>query len=333
MALNYATTWIGFLGGGVSGSIIGGGSVYQIDLWHMGGDPLPVRVLVTGKRLGIVAEAGTSMAMLIVTGCKSGKDMDGITSSGIDWELALGVKGSALVKTGAKLFKIAAAQAAATLVNWAVHESTKRVAQWAMDDLGIVKSGKQFNLLPYPLGLGIGLGIFYEWQTLTLLGGKIGWKRISPQWQMETSNNNVRLQLFDIPEQDGTKVLLGIAIDEWGLDPYIRWKKKKGSVSIGHSHEYHIIGYAYQGRIFESRDGKGSSGINLTNLQPVGQMEAGWLSTSNTKEVEKNGKFKVYPVVFNFSNFPYWTADDTVEIKVDSDGFFVSASDGSALKD
>ena len=28
-----ATTWLGLLGGGISGSIVGGGSVYQIDLW------------------------------------------------------------------------------------------------------------------------------------------------------------------------------------------------------------------------------------------------------------------------------------------------------------
>jgi len=333
MALNYDTTWVGFLGGGVSGSIIAGGSIYQIDLWHMGGNPLPVRVLVTGKRVGLVAELGTAAAMLIVTGCRSGKDMDGITSSGIDWEFSVGLKGSALVKTGAKLFKIAVAQATSALVNWAAHESTKRLVQWTMDDLGIVKSGKQFNLLPYPLALGLGAGIFYEWQTLQFLSGKIGWQHISPKWSIETSGNNIRLQLFDIPEQNGAQVLLGIAISEWGFDPYIRWKKKKGNVRISRRHEYQIIGYAYNGCIFESRDGMGYSGINLTNLQPVGQLEDGLLSVSNTKEVNKNGRLEVYPVVFRFSNLPYWTADDTVDMKVDSDGCFVNVIGGSNLKD
>ena len=205
MALNYETTWVGFLGGGVSGSIIAGGSIYQIDVWNMGGKALPARVLIKGKRLGIVAEAGTSLAMLIVTGCRTAEDMDGITSSGLDWELSLGLKGSALVKTGTKLFKAAAAHAAAKMVNWAVHESAKRLVQWAMDDLGVVKSGKQFNLLPSPVAFGIGAGIFYDWQTLHLLGGKIGWKYISPKWSVETYNGNVRLQLFDIPEQDARK--------------------------------------------------------------------------------------------------------------------------------
>jgi hypothetical protein len=299
----------------------------------MGGNPLPVRVLITGKRVGLVAELGAAVVMLIVTGCTSGKDMDGITSSGIDWEFAVGLKASALVKTGAKLFKLAATQAALAAVNWAAHEATKRMVQWTMDDLGIIKSGKQFNLLPYPLSVGLGAGIFYEWQTLKLLGGKVGWQHISPKWSIETKNNNVRLQLFNIPEQDGTKVLIGIAIEEWGIDPYIRWKKKKGNVRIDHHHDFQIIGYAHKGRIFESGGGKGAPGINLTNIQPVGQMDAGWVSVSDTKEVEKNGELEVYPAVFNFANLAYWTADDTVDIKVGADGCFVNASGGSNLKD
>jgi hypothetical protein len=37
--------------------------------------------------------------------------------------------------------------------------------------------------------------------------------------------------------------------------------------------------------------------------------------------------------VFNFANLAYWTADDTVDIKVGADGCFVNASGGSNLKD
>ncbi|HRH45225.1 MAG TPA: hypothetical protein PKY82_26540, partial [Pyrinomonadaceae bacterium] len=200
---NPSTTWLGLLGGGISGSIIGGGSIYQIDLWHMGGNPLPVRALVTGKRVGIMAEASTAMAALVVTGCQNGKDMDGITSSGIDWEFAVGLKGSAIVKTGAKLFKTLAADATAKAVNWAAHESAKRFVQWTVDDLGVVLPGKSFNLLPSPISIGIGAGIFYEWQTLNLLGGKIGWKHLSPNWTASNYQGGVYFQLLDIPEQDG----------------------------------------------------------------------------------------------------------------------------------
>lgn len=158
---NPDTTWLGLLGGGVSGSIIGGGSIYQIDLWHMGGNPLPVRALVTGKRLGVMAELTTALAALVVVGCRTGKEMDGLTDTGIDWEFAIGLKGSAIVKTGAQLFK-AMAGIASKGVNWAGHESAKRFVQWTMNDLGIVQADKAFNLIPSPVSFGIGAGIFYD---------------------------------------------------------------------------------------------------------------------------------------------------------------------------
>ena len=149
--LNWDTTWIGLLGGGASGSIIAGGSIYQIDVWNMEGNPLPARVLVKGKRVGAMAEVGASHAMLIVTGCQSAKDMEGIESSGVDLEAAAVLKGSTIVKTGAGLLKAVAAEITAKVLDWATHAAAKRLVQWVMSDLGIVKPGRQFNLLPSPL--------------------------------------------------------------------------------------------------------------------------------------------------------------------------------------
>jgi hypothetical protein len=327
-----STTWLGLLGGGVSGSILAGGSIYQIDLWNMGGNPLPVRALVTGTRLGIMAELTTALAVLVVKECRDAKEMDGLTDTGIDWEFAVGLKGSAIVKTGAKLFNVMAAHAGAEVVNWAAHESAKRFVQWAMDDLGIVQKGKAFNLLPSPLSLGIGAGVFYEWQTLSLLGGKIGWQHISPRWSVENIGGNVYLQLLDIPEQDGEVLHLGFSVPEWGIDPYIRWKKDKGPGRVGSTHKYHIDGYVYGGALFEQRKG-GFSGINLSNYLPVGRMEEGVVSGfSDTKTVQKKGKLTVRPEVFQFANLAYWTASDTLTVEVDSSGRFVKADGGSNLR-
>lgn len=329
---NPSTTWLGLLGGGVSGSIIGGGSVWQMDLWHMGGDPLPVRVLVTGKRLGVMAEVGTAFAFLMVTGCKSGKEMDGITSSGIDWELAVGLKGSAIVKTGAKLFKVMAAQAAAKTVNWAAHESAKTFAQWVMNDLGIIMPGKTFKLIPSPLAFGVGAGIFYEWQTLNLLGGKIGWQHISPRWTVENYSGGVYFQLLDIPEQDGELIHLGFSVPEWGIDPYIRWKKDRGEGRVGEK-AYHIDGYSYERALFESRDGMGFSGVNLSNYVPIGRLEEGIFSgLENTKTVQKSGKLTVRPHVFQFGNYSYWSASDTMTVEVDSSGRFTKVEGSNKLR-
>lgn len=329
MALNYDTTWIGLLGGGASGSIIGGGSIYQIDVWNMGGNPIPARVLIKGKRLGAMAEAGVAHAVLIVTGCRTANGLDGIESSGLDWEFALGLKGSAIAKTGAKLFRTITAEIAAEVGKWAVHESAKRLVQWAMDDLGVIKPGRQFNLLPSPVALSIGAGIFYEWQKLQLLRGKIGWEYISPNWYVETVSGSIRLQMLNIPEQDGERVKIGFAVPEWGLDPFIRWKKNKGAVGV---EDFHIEGYVYGGILFEQPNGMGYSGINLSKLEPVGHMETGWVSPSRNDEVKKGGKLKVHPTVFRFANVAYWKARDTVEMVLDAKGRFIDATNKKAVK-
>lgn len=332
MAINWDTTWIGFLGGGVSGSVIGGGSIYQIDVWNMGGNPLPARTLITGKRVGVVAEVNAAHAMLLITGCKSARDMDGITSSGIDWELSVGVKGSALVKSGAKVFKAAAAEAAAQAINWAAHESAKRVVQWAMDDLGVVQPGKQFNLLPSPLALGVGAGIFYEWQTLQLLSGNVGWQHISPKWYIESNDGNLDFHMYDIPEQDGTKVRLGLAIDEWGFDPFIRWRSKTNRISIDSRNPFQVIGYSYGGRLYANRSGKGKPGISLNQLQPVGRLEQGMLSVTSNTSVQQNGTLTIYPAVFKFGNYPYWESGDKVVVTLDSEGCIATARQGSTIR-
>jgi hypothetical protein len=329
MDINFDTTWIGVLGGGASGSIIAGGSIYQMDIWNMGGNPLPARVLVKGKRVGAMAEVGAAHAILVVTGCRSAKEMDGIESSGLDWEFALGLKGSALINTGSKLFKIVSAEISAKVAEWAVHASAKRLVQWMMHDLGIVKPGRQFNLLPTPLSFAVGWGIFYEWQKLHLLGGKIGWQYISPKWYVESVLGDAWLQLYNIPEQDGEEVRIGFSIPEWGLDPYIRWEKNKG---VSRLNDFQIVGYAYDGYFFERRDGMGYSGINLSKLRPVGRLEDGILSTSRTDEVKKGGWLKVRPAVFRFGNVCYWEADDTVEMMLDSNGCFFAASNGKKVR-
>lgn len=325
-----STTWLGLLGGGVSGSIVGGGSIYQIDLWHMGGDPLPVRVLVTGKRLGIMAEVGTAMAALVVTGCRSGKDMDGLESGGLSWEFAVGLKGSSIVKTGATLFKTMAAEAVAKTVNWALHESAKSFVQWTMDDLGIVQSGKQFALIPSPVAIALGAGIFYEWQTLKLLKGNIGWQHISPTWSVENVQGDVWFQLFDVPEQEEAIVHLGFSVPEWGIDPYIRWKKVKGSGHVSES-KLHINGYVYGGTLFEARKAFWS-GINLSNFVPVGRSEAGVFTVTDTKTVKTSGKLTVRPEVLQFGNYPYWSASETMTVTVDSDGRFIKVDGDNSLR-
>lgn len=334
MAINWNTSWLGKAGGGISGSIIGGGSLFQIDLWNMGNPSrLPVRVLVQGSRVGAVAQIGAGHVMCLVTGCHNPHEMDGLTSSGLDWELAAGVKGSALAKTGGKLFKFVVEQAV-EVADWAAQESAKRLVNWWTGDFGgLNPSKREFHLLPSPLSAGFGAGLFYEWQTLHLLSGNVGWDHISPHWAIEPNGGRVRLQMYNIPEQNGKKIAIGFSVVEWGIDPYIKWRKKGGDARVNSTHAIQLEGYVYHGRVYERANGSGHSGIDLTNFQPVGRSQAGMLTVEHTSEVKKGGTLEVRPCVFKFSNYPYWTADDSVTMNLAPDGRFVGCNGGWTVRD
>ncbi|WP_029061811.1 hypothetical protein [Labrenzia sp. DG1229] len=330
---NPDTTWIALLGGGFSGSVLAGGSVFQFDLWNMGSKRLPVQVLVVGKRAGIMAEIGSAFALLLVTGCKTEREMDGITSSGIDWEASLVGDLDASIKSGAKLFKEVMKHAGKKTGEWAVQESGKRLAQYITNDLGIVKSGPQFNVLPTPLSVSAGAGIFYEWQKLHLLDNEIGWNYISPKYSVENKGGTVYMQMKDIPVKDGTTIHLGFGVSEWlSIDPDIRWTQTRGGPSIGRS-KLHIDCVVYGGVLYQTRNKGSHPGINLSQLQPAGRSETGMLSVTQTKEVAKSGKLTIYPKIFKFTNYAYWSADDTMKVDVDSKGQFTKVEGTASYRD
>ncbi|QFT31762.1 hypothetical protein FIV00_14815 [Labrenzia sp. THAF82] len=326
------TTWIAILGGGFSGSILAGGSVFQFDLWNMGSKKLPIQVLVTGKRAGLMAEAGTAMAVLLVTGCRTAREMDGITSSGLDWELSFGGDADAVVKSGASVFKEVMKAAGKQTGEWALHESGKRLAQYIVGDLGVVQQGRQFNLLPTPISASIGAGIFYEWQKLHVLDGEIGWNYISPEYSVENRSGNVYMRMKNIPVKDGTTIHLGFGVDEWGIDGNIKWTPTSSGPRIGRS-RLHIDCAVYGGELYQSFNRNEQPGINLSQLQPAGRSEAGMLTVSNTKEVAKNGKLTIYPRIFKFTNYPYWSADDTMTVHVDGKGRFTKVDGTTSFRD
>ncbi|MFC6656702.1 hypothetical protein ACFQEX_15140 [Roseibium salinum] len=291
------TTWMALLGGGFSGSVLAGGSVFQFDLWNLGAQRLPVQVLVTGKRAGIMAEVGTAMAVLLVTGCKTERDMDGITSSGLDWEFSFGGDADAVAKTGVKVFREVMSAAGKKTGEWAAQESAKRLAQYIVGDLGVVQAGRQFNLLPTPLSLSAGAGIFYEWQTLRVLDGEIGWNYISPKWSVENRGGDVYMRMKDIPVQNGATIHLGFAVDEsFQIDPDLKWTRTPSGPRIGSS-SLHIECAVYGGELYQTSNPNAEPGINLSALQPIGRSETGMLSVTQTTEVEKNGKLTIYPKI------------------------------------
>lgn len=337
------STWLGYLGAGGSAALIVGGGVYQFDLWNVGGKNLPTRVYVTSKKVGLIAHAGISHAMVLVTGASNQTELDNIGSSGIDWEFDIGASAKALKGVAkfekyadlfAKVEKLATTggKSVRTMTNWAGHESGKRLAQAAMGDFGVVQgSGPQFNVLPSPLSFGLGAGLVYDWQKMYTMGGKQAWSMISPSWRLENEGSSVILYMTNIPEQDGTRIKLAIGIDEWGSDPYIRWKADKGGPKVDPSKAYHILAYVKGGEIYHSESSE-LAGIDLGKLTPIGQLETGMTSVSKTRTINTDTKLDIYPAVMKFGNYPYWSADDDATVKVDRSGKFTTAlSPGKVL--
>lgn len=312
---NPDTTWVGYFGAGTSGSLFYGGSVIQMDLKHMGGATYPVRVLVKGTRVGLMAEAGTGLCIIIVTGCRGAKEMEGLTSSGLDWSFSVGLKAGDTAKTGARLFR-AMMQTASNMGgdNWAVSEGTKKVVQWAMDDLGLDLSQRQFYVIPTPLGVGVGAGMFYENQTLRLLGGDVGWSYMKPWWSLDRADGNVYLRMGDIPEQDDAEIRVGLYVLRWGFDPLIRWA---GGVR---GRDYFFRARVHDGQLFDQGRSMDLAGVNLTGLRPIGLMHQGFFSNSDSDEVAQMGRFKVRPAVFGFGNMARWTAVMANEVSTNREG-------------
>jgi len=312
---NPDTTWVGYFGYGMAGSFGYGRSFIQMDLRHMGGATYPVRVLVQGTRLGPVAEVGTGLCIIIVTGCRSAREMEGLTSSGLDWTLSVGLKAGEVAKTGSRLFRnmmrLAGNMAGD---NWATSEVTKKVVQWAMDDLGLNLNGRQFYVIPTPMGGGVGAGIFYEYQTLRLLGGDIGWSYIKPWWSLDRGDGNIYLRMGDIPEQDDADIRVGLYVLRWGRDPLIRWA---GGVR---GRDYFFRGKVYDGQLYDEGRSMDLSGVNLTRLRPIGLLHEGFFSNSDSDEVARMGRFKVRPVVFGFGNMARWTAVMANEVGTNREG-------------
>ena len=137
----------------------------------------------------------------------------------------------------------------------------------------------------------------------------------------------------DIPVKDATTIHLGFGVSEWlSIDPNIKWVQTPSGPRIGRS-KLHIECKVFGGELYENYNKNAAPGINLSKLQPAGRSEAGMLSVTQTNEVKKNGKLTIYPRIFKFTNYPYWSADDTMTVHVDNKGCFTKVDGTSGYRD
>lgn len=324
------TTWLGLAGGGFGFSAIGGMGVYQIDLWNMNGYAVPIRARIIGKRLGLTLQAEAAHALCLMTGVHSSASFTELKSQGVDWALALGVKADSFFKAGSKAAKVIS-EIAATSANWATHETTKKAVQGLVGDFSIGPD-PSFILLPTPVALAAGAGVWYEWQTLEKVGGDITWDYLKPDWRVEASGGRVLLRMRNIPEQDGSTFNFRIRTDNWGADNTIIWATRAGG-----SGDLNLNGVVYDGRLYDSRKGGSrgqADGFDLSAYYPVGHSVTGILTVSRDTEVATNTTFKIgVSVCQGRINLYRWESDDYVSVTSGADGRLTSAPSSTVWHD
>lgn len=319
-------TWMGAMGSGVSGSVLIGGSAYQIDLFRVDGQGLPMRVLITGFRAGIMAEVGAGHVLCMVQNVEKPSDFREIKGKGIDWALGAGVDADSAVKSGAKvakeLVKEAVVAAGKKAGAWVGEESAKKVIQAVGGDFDPTTKDPAFIMLPTPLAVSAGIGLFYEWQTLRKADGdRAAYQHMPPEWRITGSGADLTLEMRNIPEQEGTRLCLLFENDSWGTNETLHFSKTKGARVSNATDEVWIK--VRGGRAFYDE----AEGIPLGKLYITGETETAWTTLGKPKSADYADK--TLNLQFGISrgrtNIFRWFSDDDVKVTTDKDGRIKSA--------
>jgi hypothetical protein len=312
-------TWLGLAGGGVSGSLVVGGSAYQINLWRMDGRNVPLRVLITGFRAGLVAQVEAGHMICILQNVTNPSDFSTIKSSGLDWSLGSGVDWDSVIKSGGKLsaelVKLAGKKTAQEMGSWAGQEATKKAVQGYMDDYDLKPKGQAFIMLPTPAALSAGAGLFYEWQTMRQLNGdKIAYEYIPPEWGFVGKGESLEMIMRNIPEQDGTRLCLQFANDTWGANETLHFSNNQSTSPTNATSKFWVT--VKNGRAYTN----GIEGIPLGKMSIIGD-------TPNTfVTMPKPEKSNYANKTFNMemwigksdSVLARWKSDETFKVTTDS---------------
>jgi hypothetical protein len=320
--MQYGDKWLGVLGGGFSASVIGGFSACQAVVWPMSGGNIPMNVLITGVRLGAVANADMGHYVVYISGVPRANSFSEIKSKGIDWTISLGTKGEAWLKgagkVGDSLVKLSNAPG-----NWAAQEVTKKVVQGAMGDFELSPKEPAFILLPTPLSVGLGLGIFYEWQTLVKQGTDIAWKYMKPSWWVKEEDGHLVLHMSGIPAQENEQIPIHVMRKVVGYDDIFMFKS---GTSLGASPKV-LLGTVKGGRLY---DKQGHEGISLTDHPIAGVMEIGMLTTPHKAKNFANETISIgigVSTSFMGTNLYKWQSKDYAKVTVDGNGKFSKSTD------
>ncbi|MBQ2261485.1 MAG: hypothetical protein II336_08970 [Loktanella sp.] len=328
--MDYSDKWLGTIGGGFSASVVGGMSAYQTNLWSMNGGAVPIPAFVFGTRVGVVAQAEMGHCFCLLTGVSGPHAFSEIRSRGVDWVLSFGGKIDAVTRSYSSASQLLL-QASAKTGNWAAQESAKRVVQTVMGDFDIRPGSPSFVLLPSPLAVGVGAGVFYEWQTLTKVGTDVAWRYLKPEWRVENAGDKVVLHVNAIPEADGTQIGLQFRVKRFGSDDLLIFESSRsGLVNMRRTNQLKTVRASVQnGSLVDPATGQ--KGLDLTALVPVGRSRIGMFSVSSTPEQLLNERLQIGVNITrdpsSDTNLYKWESKHYVPLQTDGRGRFVSAAD------
>jgi hypothetical protein len=290
-------------------------------MMNLGDITLPdLHILVICKRLGAMAHVGGSHAVAVMVGVDAIHDVEGLSSSGVDFELDIGIKIGSILKSAGKLAKLLNAVIKA-VGKAAQQEAGKKFAQGVMGDLSLDNRGRGFYMISTPAGAGLGGGVWYEWQEVVPLGGRKAWDKAPPKWKFESKNGKVRVMMENVPEQDDCKIGVQFRIGEWGQDPRIKWK----SIYGGNFFVSEFMGIVHQHELYEHKGYgvRGEKGIPISEEQPIGTYKHGIGTMKNYNTVHKNTHLDIGVNVLKDSQV-FWESKRYARVTTDANGRFTS---------
>ncbi len=319
--VDWNKTWIAVSqSGGGGGAILVGGGLYFLPFVNVANPRKVILAGVTCKRLGLVAHAGASHAIGIMLGVGSTSDMDGLTGGGWDFAADLGAKWGQIVKQGGRIgkwlkiiesaFKGLSAGARAGLAKGgevAFSEAAKGLVNAFDGNFDRDKQKRGFYMFGTPLGVGLGAGVWYEWQNVYALGGPKAWNYGKPRWRLQPHGGGVYLQLKGIPEPNGADVhISGIRLNEWGTDGYVDFTKFKNP---------HAALSIQKGLTFLNTKGKANGFKFFTNpADPTAPPADGGLNIGHHMI---SGRYEYFNWGRGIRSTPYDSAGKTIELGLD----------------
>ncbi len=165
---------------------------------------------IVGKLNGLAAHAALGTSVAVITGVSHKALLEGLVSTGYDFAFDVGGRAGETVKTAARAPSLVDALKEAynkkNMIEWLLSEAGKSAVNGVTGDLSLANGKPSFALWGTPVGAGLGVGVWYETQTLHLAGTRLAWDQAQIRWRLVKSGDSLWLQMQGIPEADGVEL-------------------------------------------------------------------------------------------------------------------------------